>query len=1282
MNGSRWFRRFLDSLILVLISWLLLAAAYVSLGRQFVPALGDYQAELVAWVERETGRAIDLHSLDAEMQGSQPVFTLQGLRVYEATDRDGPVLLDLQHVTARVDVFASLWQRKPVMDALQLEGLELAFIEDADGQWKLSGLGDSDPQGGGLDQALQRLFDQHRITLLDTNIHISPWNRADWVFSDGDLTLLNQGERHRLDARMRLPDQQTVSLQLSGAMPERDWRRTDMQFFLDLPASDWSDWLPAEWLEQAHIERMVAGGQFWGHWRQFRLDTLSGQLRIPDIELSLPRPAPPVADIQLQFSLQLEDDEQRLDIADLSLILGEQRWPATRMQLTRHPQQGNWQVRMDRIPLDLLGQWLPAVLPDERAAEILTSLAPDGEVRNLLASGGALDDYADWSAHAELHRVGVQAYGGVPAFTGISGVIAGTPTAGQLHVDSNDWSMHLANLFPEPWQYQSMQAGASWAWSRQQGLKLDIPGARVQGAEGTASARLGLHVLQPGGTPSMDLRVALADTSAEFYPRYLPTLSSAMQPALTEWLQAADFSGNVPQVIFAYEGSLRSGATREERTIGLYAQMRQGRLNFQPDWPALEQVDGTLHLRNADLQITEGRGQLLQTSLNDIGVALERNQDQALTLIIDGNLEGPLADGLHVMQETPLAELTGDPLKGWRGEGTLQGELHLGIPLGGNEQPRVELQLQTTAPRLDIPVLQAPLQDLSGTFAYQHGHGLTSDALDLRFLGQPVKGQLAVSGGTHRLRLNGTHGVNHLRSWPLLPTLPEQLAQGSAAWTAELMLGSGLRRLEVKTDLHGVQLDLPGELRKDSDQRLASRLQLDMGEPSRWQFQVGNDLRGLLLERNGELSGDIRYRRGLVQSTAASGVAVSARFDSIELEQWRNWWQRIMPASGLDEGSGGEQGGAEQLLNGVHVQTGRLSGFGLDLQDISVLARPQAQGWELTSDHPRLSGRVLLPSADDEPIVLDLQRLGLPRNTDLPADTDGLVEPLLPEDPLEDVVPGNIPAIQVDIGQLYWGDELVGSTAFNLTPAGTALNISDIDLSLRGGLQVMGNMQWGTRSTRFDGTLAAEDIGQVLAAWQYAPSLNSKRFNAQVGLDWPGSPAWFALKRSSGSLAVQAEDGTLHSGESSADALRVFGLLNFNALTRRLRLDFSDLFGKGVAYDTFNGEVALTNGLMQTMSPLVMDGPSAKLQLDGTLDLPADRVDMGLLVTLPVTNNLPLAAIIAGAPQIGGVLFLVDKILGDRVARFASVRYRISGNWKQPTVEFDRAFDDKPALED
>src|SRR5690606_26763498 len=224
MNGARWLRRLLDGLILLLISWLLLTAAYVSLGRQFVPALCDYQDERVQWVQQQTGRAIELDSLQAEMPGSQPVLTLQGLRVHEGADRNSPVLLELQHVTARVDVFASLWQREPVMDALQLEGLELEFIEDEEGSWRLSGFGQSDPNSGGLDRALQRVFDQRRITLLDTSIRISPSAQPRCVFSDDDITLLTRYDRHRLDARMRLPAQQLVNLQSKRRMPDRDWR--------------------------------------------------------------------------------------------------------------------------------------------------------------------------------------------------------------------------------------------------------------------------------------------------------------------------------------------------------------------------------------------------------------------------------------------------------------------------------------------------------------------------------------------------------------------------------------------------------------------------------------------------------------------------------------------------------------------------------------------------------------------------------------------------------------------------------------------------------------------------------------------------------------------------------------------------------------------------------------------------------------------------------------------------------------------------------------------------
>ncbi|MDU8136979.1 AsmA-like C-terminal region-containing protein, partial [Pseudomonas syringae pv. actinidiae] len=62
-------------------------------------------------------------------------------------------------------------------------------------------------------------------------------------------------------------------------------------------------------------------------------------------------------------------------------------------------------------------------------------------------------------------------------------------------------------------------------------------------------------------------------------------------------------------------------------------------------------------------------------------------------------------------------------------------------------------------------------------------------------------------------------------------------------------------------------------------------------------------------------------------------------------------------------------------------------------------------------------------------------------------------------------------------------------------------------------------------------------------------------------------------------------------------------------------------------------------------------------------------------VTLRVNNTLPCGGFIVGAPALGGGLFLVDKLLGDRVARFASVQYKVEGPWKEPKITFDKPFE-------
>lgn len=167
---------------------------------------------------------------------------------------------------------------------------------------------------------------------------------------------------------------------------------------------------------------------------------------------------------------------------------------------------------------------------------------------------------------------------------------------------------------------------------------------------------------------------------------------------------------------------------------------------------------------------------------------------------------------------------------------------------------------------------------------------------------------------------------------------------------------------------------------------------------------------------------------------------------------------------------------------------------------------------------------------------------------------------------------------------------------------------------------------------------------------------------------WAGSPVALSLSALTGDLGLKIKQGQVVSVDGSAQALRVFGLFNFDSIGRRLRLDFSDLFGKGLAYDSIKGDIKVVKGVYRTQTPLVLEGPSSDFELQGQLDLANEQIKATLLVTLPLTNNLPLAAIAVGAPAIGGALFLVDRLIGDRLARFASVTYHISGDWQQPDI--------------
>ncbi|MGI9276516.1 MAG: AsmA-like C-terminal region-containing protein, partial [Endozoicomonas sp.] len=163
-----------------------------------------------------------------------------------------------------------------------------------------------------------------------------------------------------------------------------------------------------------------------------------------------------------------------------------------------------------------------------------------------------------------------------------------------------------------------------------------------------------------------------------------------------------------------------------------------------------------------------------------------------------------------------------------------------------------------------------------------------------------------------------------------------------------------------------------------------------------------------------------------------------------------------------------------------------------------------------------------------------------------------------------------------------------------------------------------------------------------------------------------------------GSVHLELDQGSLKKLEGGAGALKLFGLFNLETLTRRLRLDFSDLYTQGISFDDLDGTLRFNEGIITFDEPLVVEGPSSNFKIDGIVDTNAETMDVSLVVTLPVTSNLPILSYLLGsAPQVAGFFYLADKLVGRQVDQLASIRYRIQGSFDDPQVSLDQLFSNK-----
>lgn len=1261
---AKCFKVFIRLCVWLAILLVCLLCLYVSLGRLLSPLLPDYRDDIEQLLSREMQQQITLGYIRAEWHGLTPTIKASDVSIGLGKRR-----LKAEQLMFRPNIWQSLLHLQFRVELVGIKGLSLSLEQNEQGDWSLSGLRESN-EGDSADEStdVQLLVPQvqrvETLSLLNAKVTVHPWQAEPFSFERVDITVRNGLLSQEVQARIQLPDQKELELSVQSRGQLTELSTLNAELYLKAPHSDWATWL-ATFVPDS-INRLSFAGQLW-------LDIDQGRLKQGVIAIA-------EAQIQAQYQeqpsivilgpttgfFQASAGKKDLWFEQLPLRFGlkaeQLNWPVHFTQLEQEEGKvGVIELRMPQLQLQPVMQQLDAHLEHALTREILKTLSFQGGFENL---------YVRWQPDAEfkqrlqfdtnLANVEYSPWQSVPGASGISGRIRGDLAQGELQLNSQGFMLNLYDFFSEPWHYESAAATLTWEFDKK-GFWLKSPYLQVKGDEGDIAGDFAIRLLNAdeGAENYMDLRVGMREGDASYTRRYLPRVLEENQPELFNWLVQAVQKGTVKEGYFQYQGSLSSSTPSEATSISLYFDVEDAALEYQPHWPVLKDGVAQVFVHDWGVQVELDKGSILQTALNNALAEVKYAEGNEVTrLLVQSELASNATDGLYILQNTPLSkEVTA--LAAWQGTGQIPAQLKLNIPFANGLEPHVQLDMQLEQVDVNMQDLDIHLQGVTGALSFDSVQGLSSKQLDGRFLNQPFVASVAGNGVQEGLetvvRAEGSMAAEVLQNW-LAPDVYWPWS-GTLEYQLRVLLDGDDSQLVVETDLTGVELALPVPFGKQKESAVATRWHMTLSGPERhYWLDYGKQLSLFLAKRDAQqFRGELVLGGERAQLPTQHGIFVRGALDELPVNQWLELAKHYTHAEGVATKHANS-------LQAAQLQIKRITELPLHVYDATVGYQAQADSrWSASLKSPQLSGSI----EDGQP------------NEPMHVSIDYLHVPSFPEKKASELQsaklqmrPKNIPHVQVHIQQLFQNEKLLGGGEFVLAPVATGLEVRDIAAQVLG-LNVTGTLKWEDSSSSFAGELSGENIGDTLSEWGYADTMSSETYRSDINVSWPGAPTDFALEQLSGDLYLSFRKGQLYLSDTGSKALRVFGLLNFDTIGRRLRLDFSDLYSRGLSYDTFKGRVSIAQGVYKTIDAITLNGVSSELTLEGQVDLPTSQVDAEVQVIMPITNNLPLAAVLAGAPAIGGALFIMDRLVGDRLDKVAAVKYRITGDWQDPTMTLE-----------
>ncbi|SDH36363.1 TIGR02099 family protein [Vibrio xiamenensis] len=1269
-TATRASRFLLWLLVIVLVT---LAIAVTTL-RIALPKLNHFQSEIQTLVTKVTGMDMQIENISGFWRNTHPSVSLQGIRAKLPKGSD--IKFAAASVDVEFDLIDSVLQMQPVIAELNIHklGIDVSSVDFFSLKQKEPN-DEQNPARTGID-ILDNLFLRQldSFSLIDANVIYKGVDEDVRRLKIDKLKWRNLGRRHLAEGIVSIADSNLNSLSVSADFTDHgSLMDVSGEFYASADNISVTPWLTRYLKDQTGIKTGEIGLSSW-----VTLDHSQPVNAYVDL-----KPSQLVWQEGQQHELNVESgvfqlspyqNGWRVSGHSLKLRTDDTPWPDLDLALDYQPDK--WALNVSQLDLAAITPLVKLAPDSKKTSDLLEQFKLGGQVEDLRVSMGKSLDSLRYSA--QLENGSMAQWQLLPELHHLSAHVAGNMQKAGVQLSLIDDTLPYGDVFQAPLNIKQGQVDLVWqrqsdGWS----LWADKITAATPDLQVLGAFRLDFP---QDKSPFLSFYAEADLYNAGETWRYLPSL--ALGRSLTDYLSSAIQGGKVDTAKLLWYGELGDFPYKHnEGVFQAWVGLEHGQFSFDTAWPPITDLQMNLLFQNDSMYLDSQ-----QATLKDVHAS--RIKGQIPELAEDGHLKleaTTTASGKAVrdyMTATPLVDSVGAALTAVQVEGDVQSSFQLDIPLNGDE-PRAWGYAELKDNHVDIDAPPMSLESVSGKIEFDNDV-VTAAGLSAQLLDQPIsvdfKGESAKQGYTVGIDLLGDWDVK-----PLAPYIGKQWTtplSGHAPWRAGVKIQLNdvgfTYQIDSSADLRQVASRYPYPLNKalnskgkavlqasGNQERVAARLELPNAK-----YQADIDIGGSVpvLKATNLVLG-----KGSFKISPVVGHHAQVRLKQFNIDSWLDWYNSL-PTTTQSSASTAKAKSAPSievpLPERVDMDVKELSFMGIDWNDVNATARKKSDNWSLDLDSQEIKGQIQYSAANNDTVVnLSKLHLYIPQLEDSdthPLEAEHIKQPLATQ--LEKDIYHSLTNITLKAKDFWLQGYKVGNADVKVVRQADKIELKKMAFS-SGSNQINIDGSWQLSDTlnqsQFNLSAKGDNNSDLMERFGIASGIQKAPFELNTSVNYQGSPWAMRVNTLAGKVKTKLGKGVI---SDVSGAAKLLGLFSLDSIIRKMQLDFSDVFDKGMAFNSITGSGEIRDGIFVTNN-IEMDAVAGEMTIKGLADLNKRTVDAEVNFVPDITSGIPVLTAFAVTPTTALYVLAITTVISPVVEVFTQVNYEVKGPLDSPTVK-------------